>query len=151
MNDVAKLAPSIPAITDDALEWVRAVEHQNAALPQVPIVTHHLIHGGMYCRTIKLPMGVCLTGALIERATTLIVSGAVVLNTGEVLTRLVGYHVIPASARRKQVFVALSDTDMTMIYVTNARTVQEAEEELTGEADLLFSRSGENIVTITGD
>ena len=42
-------------------------------------------------------------------------------------TDLCGYHVIPASAGRKQVFVAHADTDLTMLFPSHAATVEDAE------------------------
>ena len=122
-------------------------------LPQQPIATSHLFHAGMYARSIDLPAGVVLTGALIRIATLLIISGDVIMYVDGAARELHGYHVIAASAHRKQVFVALCDTQMTMLFPTRAKTVAQAEDEFTGEADLLLSRgmSGSNIITVTGE
>lgn len=137
----------IRAMTAQAVDKVRALEQRAMQLEQTPITTHHLIHAGVYARTIMIPAGVVLTGALIKRATVVTVSGDVETNAG----RITGYHVLPASAHRKQAFLAHSDTHITMSFATQAKTVEEAEAEFTDEADLLFSRSGENVVHITGE
>ena len=42
---------------------VRALEAQVQALPQVQIPTDHVIHAGLYARTIRIPVDVILTGA----------------------------------------------------------------------------------------
>lgn len=142
---------TLPSMTLAAIDKVRVFERINGSQPQVPIITHHLLHAGMYARSITIPAGVALTGALIKRATVLIVNGEVVVATGDGNLHLVGYHVLPASAHRKQAFVAHTDTQLTMLFPTSAKTVEEAEAEFTDEADLLFSRSGENVVNITGE
>lgn len=143
--------PSIPAMSTQAIERVRALECAVRELPQAQIATHHVIHGGMYARTIRIPAGVVLTGVLIKVATVVIVSGDVLVATEGEPMRLVGYHVLPASAGRKQAFIANADTDLTMIFPSRAEDIAAAEEEFTDEVDQLFSRHGENTITITGE
>jgi hypothetical protein len=135
----------------EAIERVRALEAQVLALPQTEIATRHVIHGGMYARTIRVPAGVLLTGAEIKIATVLVIHGHSLVTLGEQTVELVGHNVLPASAGRKQAFLALADTDLTMVFPTSARTVEEAENQFTDEADQLFSRHGENVVIITGE
>ena len=127
------------------------LEKANGVLPQVPITTYHLIHAGLYARTITIPAGVLLTGALIKRSTLVILNGDVTVANGDKSERLIGYNVLPASAHRKQGFFAHADTQITMLFATSARDVQSAEEEFTDEAHRLFSRHGENVVNITGE
>lgn len=134
-----------------AVDKVRAFERENLQREQTPITTHHVLHAGVYTRTITIPKHVVLTGALIKIPTTLIVNGDVVVSLGDERRRYVGYNVLAASAHRKQAFVALADTQLSMSFATNAKTIEEAEEQFTDEADLLFSRHGENIVVITGE
>jgi hypothetical protein len=105
----------------------------------------------MYARSITIPAGVLLTGALIKRATLIIFNGDATVATGEESIRLTGYHVLPASAHRKQAFLAHADTQMTMLFPTQAKDVHAAEQEFTDEADQLFSRKWENVVRITGE
>lgn len=142
---------ALPAMSVATVGKVREFEHVNAAREQVPIVTRHLIHGGSYARTIVIPQGVALTGALIKRPTILIFEGDALVVTGDEPIRLTGFHVIPASAHRKQAFFAYSDTNLTMIFATDAKDIDTAEREFTDEAEWLMSRSGENIVDITGE
>ena len=142
----------LPAMPAEAIERVRRLEGALAELPQVEIATAHLFHAGVYARTIRIPAGVALTGALIKVSTVLIFSGhATVLIGGEVV-ELHGYHVIPASAGRKQAFVAHTDTDLTMLFPSEARSVAEAESEFTDEADLLLShQQGAETIIFTGE
>lgn len=139
----------IPSMDEDAVAAVRALTAHDREREQTPITTYHMLHAGMYARSIKLPAGVRLTGALIKRATTLILSGDVTLWTGEREVRLTGYHVLAAAGHRKQAFLAHADTHMTMLFPTTAKDVRAAEDEFTDEGDQLFSRNGENVITIT--
>lgn len=131
---------SIPAMSDAAIARVGEFESYALKLPQIEIETFHTFHAGMYARTIMIPDGVVLTGALIKIATVLIVSGYVTAYMGNQKVELRGYHVLPASAHRKQAFIAHRDTYLTMLFPTNAKTIEEAENEFTNEADKLISR-----------
>lgn len=143
--------PHLPAMQDDALEKVRRLEAELSVKPQVAIHTSHLIHGGLYARTIRIPAGVVLTGAYIKLPTVLIINGDVTVFTGGKTLELCGYHVIAARAGRKQVFLAHADTDVTMAFASDAKTVEEAEAQFTDEVHLLLSRrcAGQDSVIIT--
>lgn len=133
-----------------AMEAVRNIQQKMLALPQIEVQTEHVIHGGMYVRTIRLAPDVVLMGALIKIPTTLIVSGRTKVFTGENWIELAGYHVIPAQAGRKQIFVTQEETTITMMFRTDAKTVEEAEQEFTPETEALMSRKNDNdTVTIT--
>ncbi len=143
---------AIPAMSVAAIETVRRMEMLASAQEQVGIWTVHMLHGGIYARTIKVPSGVMITGVLVKRATVLIVEGECLAYIGEDQPlRLKGYNVLPASAGRKQAFFALGDTNLTMILPTAAKTVAEVEREFTDEADILLSRRGLNRVLVTGE
>lgn len=145
-------APRFPAMQADAIDKVRRLEEQMLKMPQVEIQTEHLIHAGMYARTIHIPAGVALTGVLIKLATTLVVSGHCTVFIGDDSLELIGHQVIPASAGRKQVFLAHADTSLTMLFPSSAKSVAEAEAEFTDEADRLLSRRQDaESITITGE
>lgn len=150
---VSTCTQAIPPMSDDAVRAVRGLEAEMMKLPQIEVFTEHLIHGGIYARTVCLRAGVLIAGALIKRATVLIVQGDCTVFTGDAAVDLRGYHVLPASAGRKQVFRAHTDTMLTMLFPTEARTAEEAEAEFTDEADLLVSRREpeSNHVIITGE
>jgi hypothetical protein len=151
MNDLTTRA-ALPAVSDAALAHMRATECALLQQPQVPIITHHVLHGGLYTRTIKIPAGVVLTGALVKRTTTLILNGDAWVTRGDDKpARFNGHHVLPASAHRKQAFLAIRDTWLPMSFPTQATTIEQAEEEFTDEAHMLFSRTGKNVVVITGE
>lgn len=145
--------PDLPVMTIAALERVRALEEQATSRPQIPLDTQHILHAGLYSRTIRIPAGVMITGALIKIATLVIVQGRTLVWLGEECRHLEGYTVLTASAGRKQAFVAIEDTHITMIFPTDAKTVEEAEREFTDEASQLASRrvGTPNLTLITGE
>lgn len=138
-------------MSEDAINKVRELEKVILSVPQVKIATHHLIHAGMYSRTIMVPAGIVLTGVLMKNATILILSGDFILFAGDEAIALNGYNVIAGSPNRKQAGVARTDTWVTMIFPTDVKTIAEAEGEFTDEADILFSRydDAENHIRIT--
>jgi hypothetical protein len=153
MTDIVTLDGRIPAMAPAAISKVRALEAVLSNAPQRVIDTHHVLHGGQYTRTVMIPANTAVTGALIKVATTLIVAGDCTVYIGDETVHLVGYNILAASAGRKQAFVAHSDTYLTMTFATSAKTIEQAEDEFTDEADLLLSRSdvGQNTITITGE
>lgn len=140
-------------MTTEELNQVRRLENELLEMPQVKIATHHVLHAGMYARTITVPAGVILTGSLMKIPTLLILQGSFLLFAGDKAIRLDGYNLFTGGANRKQAGVAITDTHVTMIFATEAKTIEEAEEEFTDETHLLFSRyeDAENHITITGE
>ena len=124
----------------------RRLEAENLARPQTELRFEHYFHAGVDARTMivpELPPGQsCLiTSALIRVPTLLVSEGDALLYVGEeVPVSLTGYQVIEAAAGRKVAYLAQSGYRLTMIFATSASTVEEAEEEFTGEAHMLQSR-----------
>ena len=134
----------IAPMSDSSIDKVRQLTTASKQYPQVDIPTEHVLHGGMYSRTILIPKGVLLTGALIKIPTMLTLSGdCVVYMDGEAI-ELSGYNVFSAHANRKQAFLARTETWLTMVFPTNATTVDEAEKEFTEEFEALLSRQQPN-------
>jgi hypothetical protein len=136
-------------MSGDDVERVQRLESALMQAPQVDIKTTHHFHAGLYARTIRIPAGVMITGALIQIPTLLVVSGHVSVFIGGECLELAGYHVLPGQAGRKQAFLAHADTDLTMTFPTTATTVEQAEAEFTHEADLLASRKQDGNTTIS--
>lgn len=151
MNDILPLSPSLPGMSQAEADKVRKLEAELLTREQVPIQTTHHFHAGLYYRTIRIPAGVMLTGALIVIPTLLIISGHISVFTGAETLDLQGYHVLTGMAGRKQAFLAHADTHMTMTFATQATTVEEAEAEFTLEPDTLMSRQHNDDVVITGE
>lgn len=143
----------ITTMSECEIDKVRALENEILQMPQTVIATHHILHAGMYCRTITVPAGVVLTGSLMKIPTLLIIQGNFLLFSGDKTIELSGYNVFTGGANRKQAGIAVTDTHVSMIFPTDAKTVEEAEEEFTDETSLLFSRyeDAENHITITGE
>ena len=147
-------ATAFKAMSEDSLQQAREAEAIIGSLPQIAIATDHVLHAGVYTRTVFLPKGSVIAGALIKRSTNIIISGHVIVFIGDDKAKeYKGYAVIAASANRKQVFVAKADTNLTMFFSTKADNIKQAEEEFTNEAENLMSRQHGSInsVTITGE
>jgi len=151
LNEVVKR--KIGIMSTEEIDKVRYMEKEMLKMPQIKIATHHIIHAGMYARTITVPAGIMLTGSLMKIPTLLIIQGEFLLFAGDKTIKLTGYNIFTGSENRKQIGVAMTDTHVTMIFATNAKTVAEAEEEFTDETHLLFSRytDAENHTIITGE
>ena len=137
---------AIHAMSAGLLERVQAFEAALREYPQAEIGTQHLFHAGLYARTICLPAGHELAGALIQIPTVLIVSGRAQMVTEDGIIEIDGYQVIPAAANRRQAMHAVTDTHMTAIFATQSTTVAEAEAEATPEAARLI-RSPSDLFT----
>lgn len=154
-NDtLARVLPSVSlsANSPETLTKVRIFEEVLLGVEQVDVATEHILHAGMYSRTVRLPAGVAVVGALIDIPTLVIVHGDVDVLAGDECIEFRGYAVFAGSAGRKAMFVTRSAVDMTMVSATKARTVEEAERELTGEHEQLMSRkSSKDLVLVTGE
>lgn len=124
-------------------ELVRQFENAALALPQVHIATEHVLHGGMYARTIRIPANTMLTGALTSCDNLCIVSGDITVTTDDGARRLTGFHVLPAKAGAKRAGITHADTCWTTLIPTSANSVADAEEQLTCEAQSLQTRRPE--------
>lgn len=148
---LAVVKNTVPAMNDASIQRVKEIENVLMAFPQIELDTDHVIHGSMYARTITMPKGTVLSGALIKVPTMLIINGHCRVFVGNDTINVEGYNVLAASANRKQAFLALEDTSLTMIFNTDADTVKAAEIEFTDEHELLMSHGNHNSVLITGE
>ena len=144
MNEIATAAPAFPAMSDESIAKASRLESIARSVEQTETATHHLLHAGMYARTMRLPAGHVLVGALLKVETIVIFNGDAEVYVGDSSIRLTGHQVIPADAMRKQVFVAYADCDITAIFATDAQSVEEAEDQATDEAKNLLSRRDGN-------
>lgn len=146
------VAPPIGSASDKGMAIVHRLEEVVLEKEQIPIETDHILHAGTYARTITLPPGALLVGSLMKVDTTLIIDGDVTVYTGNDPAHFTGYNVVPTAAGRKTAFLAHTETHLTMLFATGAKTVGEAEAEFTDEVEKLGSRrdGSVNNVTITG-
>lgn len=131
---------SIQPISTENLLKVEKVAQRVREFPQIAPHMEHLLHAGMYARTARLAANVIITSVLIKIPTVVIVRGNCIVSIGDDWAELKGYNVIPAHAGRKQIYVTIEDTEITMIFPSNAKTIEEAEAEFTDEAAELLSR-----------
>ena len=140
MSNLAISENHISTMSEVAIDKVRQYEELVLSCPQTKIPTHHLLHAGMYSRSIMIPAGHTLTGVLMKISTILILSGDFVLFAGDKAVKLTGYNVLAGEPNRKQAGVAITDTWATMLFPTNAKTIEEAENQFTDEGNILWSR-----------
>lgn len=124
----------------DRLDAVRRLESSLMDLPQVDLSTENLVHGGMCARTILIPAGTVLTGAMTNMDNVCVVCGDIEVTTDEGVKRLTGYHVLPAMAGAKRAGVAFADTWWTTIWPTALTDIEAIEDEATSESHLLQTR-----------
>ena len=136
-TNTADLSPFDPS-TDAQIKSLCSVLERD--FPQAKIETEHLFHAGMYARTVWMPAGSVVVGARIKIQTILILNGHVRMKTGENWEELAGYCVLSGAAGRRGIVVVLEDTVATMIFPTNAKTVEEAEQQFTDEFEELGTR-----------
>ena len=144
---------AIEPMSDTSLDKVRRLEGEMLRHGgQLNLETSHLIHAGIYHRTVRIPAGVLVAGAFVKIDTTVIVHGDVTVYVDGEPILLAGHNVLPAYAGRKQAAIAHTDTYFTMSFATDATTVEQAEEEFTNEVEALGSRRAEalNLTMITG-
>lgn len=143
---------ALPATAPHILSKIVEAEQKIGQAEQISVQTEHILHGGMYSRTVRLAPSVIIVGALLKVPSMLVVQGTCHMLAGEKWYELSGYTVMPASAGRKQVFITETETSLTMIFPTNARTVEQAESEFTDEGEKLMSRRSEHdLINITGE
>ena len=147
-TELALVQLTVPAMAPAAIAKVREIEDFFLATqPQIDLKMHHLIHGGMYARTCRIPAGFIITGALIKIPTTLVIDGECFIWLGDEGRHLKERTVVAASAGRKQAFRAVSDTHITMLFPTQARTVQDCEREFTDDWQRLATGCPETVIT----
>lgn len=120
---------------------VARLENELLALPQIDLATSHLVHGGMYARTIFIPAGAILTGALTEMDNVCVMYGDITVTTDAGPQRLAGYHVLPASKGAKRAGITHADTWWTTLIPTDLAEIADIEAAMTTEADRLQTRN----------
>lgn len=135
LDDSRAMMAGMPSV-----ECVQRLEDLLLEMPQVQLATDHLVHGGMYARTVFIPAGTLLTGALTLRDNVVVMHGGITVTTDEGQQVLDGFHVLPACAGAKRAGVAHANTWWTTIWSTDKTDVAEIENELTSEPDKLQTR-----------
>lgn len=122
-------------------EAVRRMEDMLLQLPQIDLHTEQLVHGGMAARTIFIPAGTVLTGALTNIDNLCVAFGDITVTTDDGPKRLTGFNVIPSMAGAKRAGVAHTDTWWVTLHRTDLTDLKAIEEEMTYEAERLQTRT----------
>lgn len=120
---------------------IRDLEAHLATVPQVDLKTEHTLVDGVYTRTIVVPAGVTLTGAVHKADYTVVMHGDITVTTDDGPKRLTGHHTFLARAGSKRAGRAHADTWWTTIHRTDKTTLAEIEDELAEESDRLQTRN----------
>lgn len=160
MGEVVKIHTHlIPGMDVPTIAKVRELEARILEIPQTlrgenHFRTHHLLHGGMYFRTLITPPRTLIVGALIKRPSILSTFGSVLVYVGDGHVEMHGYHVVPASAgRRTAVFSLDTEGVYTMSLRCDEKTVEDAEKWFTDEWMHLGNNRDDNhnFTVITGE
>lgn len=119
---------------------VAALEQIALQHPQIDLSTSMQCFGGMAARTILIPAGTLLTGALTNIDNLCIVSGDITVTTDDGPVRITGCHVLPAKAGNKRAGLAHTDTWWTTVWPTELSDIAEIEDEMTNESSMLQTR-----------
>lgn len=121
-------------------DQVRVLEDALKQLPQVDLQTTHVLYGGMCARTIFIPAGTVLTGALTNIDNICVVQGDITVTTDDGPQRLTGFNVLPAARGAKRAGVAHADTWWTTVHRTELTDIEAVEDEMTDESAQLQTR-----------
>ncbi|CAB4126913.1 hypothetical protein UFOVP254_26 [uncultured Caudovirales phage] len=120
--------------TDGMRDKVQALQVELSKLPQYEPDTHHVFHGGMYCRQVWRPAGVLVVGKVHKKEHFyLIVSGTVHITTDDGVERIVGPRLLRSKPGTKRAVYAETDTLCMTFHRTDTTTVEDAETELVEE------------------
>jgi hypothetical protein len=124
----------------DKLE--RALLDAEAAGHGVELETWHHFADGLVARTIFIPAGTVLTGAMHKAEALNIAAGDISVTTAHGVRRITGYAVLPSLADSKRAGIAHADTYWTTVHVNpgNERDIAKLEDALVHGAEGLQRR-----------
>lgn len=111
---------------------VETLQQELARMPQYEPVTRHYFHAGMYCREVFRHAGVVIVGAVHRKEHFYMIAyGTVSITDGEGQTQEVtGPHIFMSKPGTKRAVYAHTDALCMTFHVTDATTVEQAEQEL---------------------
>jgi hypothetical protein len=121
------------AVRDAIIAKVDNYEKILSQFPQVDLNTTHALAGEVYSRTIFIPAGTTLTGAIHNKNHINIMCGDITVSTDTGMKRLRGYNVFPTKAGMKRVGYAHADTYWTTVLQTKETELSKIEEDATPE------------------
>lgn len=129
-----KVTYSLPAL--GMRQKVQALQDVISQLPQYEPETKHTFHAGMYCREVWRPAGVIIVGKVHKKEHFyLIVSGTVAITTDEGVKSVTGPTLLCSTPGTKRAVYAETDALCMTFHVVDAKTIEDAEQELVEEDD----------------
>ena len=130
-------------LTSHIQDSVVELEALISQAPQTQLVTEHALENGMYSRTIFIPAGCVLTGALHKTDHLNVVVGDILVTTDDGVKRITGHKVLQTKAGQKRAGFALMPTIWTTICRTEYKSLDDLvkiEDALVEGAQKLQSR-----------
>jgi len=122
-----KVTYSLPSMVSK----VQALQDVISKMPQYEPETKHTFHAGMYCREVWRPAGVIVVGKIHKKEHFyLIVSGTVAITTDEGVKSVTGPHLLCSKPGTKRAVYAETDALCMTFHVVDAKTIEDAEQEL---------------------
>ena len=141
LDDTPAVLPAVP--TREQIERLEGVllqvEQQGGG---IELDTWHHFADGLVARTIMIPAGACLTGAVHKAEHLNVCHGDITVWTEQGMRRLTGYHVLPSLPGAKRVGLAHAQTFWTTVHANpaNERDIAVLEDALVADSDRLQSR-----------
>lgn len=143
MEQLIKQTKALPSLNETEQEVMQEVVLEALSREQVHIPIDHFLWAGTYVRTCYIKKDEVVVGAFVKIPTVVIVSGCCKVVVGSKCETIKGYQVLKGYQGRRQAFRALEDTTVTMMFATKAKTLLEAEQEMTDEWELLTTNNKE--------
>lgn len=122
-------------------EKVDRIESILMGMPQVECKTQHWFCNGMYVRECTFPKGVTATGAAhLADHVSIMVRGDMTVLTERGIERMTGYNIWTPRPGLRRVGYAHEETVWLTVDRTNAKTVEDAENDTLATPDKLLSR-----------
>ena len=129
-----KVTYSLPVL--GMRQKVQTLQNVISQLPQYEPETKHTFHAGMYCREVWRPAGVIIVGKVHKKEHFyLIVSGTVAITTDEGVKSVTGPTLLCSTPGTKRAVYAETDALCMTFHVVDAKTIEDAEQELVEEDD----------------
>jgi len=129
-----KVTYSLPAL--GMRQKVQALQDVISQLPQYEPETTHTFHAGMYCREVWRPAGAIIVGKVHKKEHFyLVVSGTVAITTDEGVKSVTGPTLLCSKPSTKRAVYAETDALCMTFHVVDAKTIEDAEQELVEEDD----------------
>lgn len=122
------------------------------AAPQTPCKYKHLVHGGMYVRTMYVPADQLIAGVKLKAPTLTIIVGNVIVYRESGNLELTGYNVIPGSVGRLTAVYTHTKAAISMFIRTDLKDVAEIQRQTVEEPELLSPLDPEfHEIIVTGE